>query len=97
MTYAEVRETINNSDLFVQVSVAVLVACEAIRTEAPATTDHAARLAWAKETLSDPDGMAVKAMRAVMAQNVGVTVAQATTATDAQVQTKVNNAIALLL
>lgn len=96
-TYAELLDIATTGDaLRRQIKVACVVACDAIRAEADATPNHAARLAWAKATLSNPDGAASQMVLAVLAQNRAATVAQITGATDAAVQTAVNAAVNLL-
>lgn len=79
-----------------RVRVAVVVACDVIRLEAGATTNHANRLLWAKATLQDPERAAGQMLYAVLAQNRTFTQAQILAADDATVQTAVNAAVDLL-
>lgn len=58
--------------------------------------NHANRMLWAREVFKNPDVVARQMMTAVLAQNRAFTSAQITGATDAAVQTAVNNAINLL-
>ena len=98
-TYAEllsIATTPTGSSLRDRITVAVVVACEAIRTEADTTPNHANRMKWAADVLRQPGSMAERTLWAVLAQNKGATVAQITGADDATVQTAVNNAVNLL-
>lgn len=79
-----------------KIKVAVIVACDIIRLEAPATANHANRLTWASATLNNPDGAAARMLYAVLAQNRAFTAAQITNADDATVQAAVNAAVDLL-
>lgn len=92
-TYTELRGLINEPTLKERVSIALLIAAEAIRTEDGATVNHANRLKWAKDVLRDPDGHADDMLRALIAQNASLTAAQITGVTDAAMQTAVNNAV----
>lgn len=94
-TYTELRGLINDPTLKDKISVALLIAAETIRTEDPQTTNHANRVKWAKKVLQDPDGNADDMLRALLAQNASLTVAQIQGVTDANLQTAVNNAVNL--
>lgn len=95
-TYNELLQASANDDLNARMRVAVIIACEAIRTEVDTTPNHAARLAWARQTLANPEFAARQMIWAVLAQNAGFTLAQITGATDAALQTAVNAAVNLL-
>jgi hypothetical protein len=98
-TYSEIMGIVSSATgdaLKLQVRVAIIVAANIILNEATSTTNHTLRLAWAKVAVSSPDTEAEKMLWAVLAQNVAATVAQITGATDATVQTAVNNAVNLL-
>jgi len=96
-TYAELLAIANTADAFKQkVQVACIVACDVIRAEPAATTNHPARLSWARATLQNPSGAAAQMVWAVLAQNRAFTAAQITSADDATVQTAVNAAVDLL-
>lgn len=92
-TYTELRGLINDPTLKDRVSIALLIAAEAIRTEDAGTANHVNRLLWAKKVLQDPDGNADDMLRALLAQNAALTVAQIQGATDAAIQTAVNGAV----
>lgn len=94
-TYTELRGLINDPTLKDKISVALLIAAETIRTEDQQTTNHANRVKWAKKVLQDPDGNADDMLRALLAQNASLTVAQIQGVTDANLQTAVNNAVNL--
>ena len=79
-----------------KIKVAVLVSCDKIRLENSGTTNHANRLLWAKATVENPGAAADKMLWAVLAQNRSFTSIQITDATDAAVQTAVDNAVDLL-
>jgi hypothetical protein len=92
-TYAELLQASANDVLNAKIRVGVFIGAEAVRTEAPATTNHANRMKWAKAVFSDPDEAAKKMIWAVLAQNQAQTLAVILNATDAQVQTAINAAI----
>lgn len=92
-TYTELRGLINDPTLKDKVSVALLIAAEAIRTEVGTTANHANRVKWAKKVLQDPDGNADDMLRALLAQNANASVTTITGASDATIQTAVSNAV----
>ncbi len=92
-TYAELLSLYANDDLFNKVRVACWVAADTIRAESEATPNHAKRVEWAKTVFTNPDGEARKMTAAVLAQNKSATVAAIIGATDATVQTAVDNAV----
>ena len=91
-TYAELFELQKNSELRNKVTVAVIVAAEAIRAEATPTVP---RLAWAKAAFENPQQEAVRMLMAILAANKSATVAQITGASDSAIQTKVDAAVAI--
>lgn len=96
-TYAELLVIANTGDAFKQkVQVACIVACDLIRAESAATTNHAARLSWARATLQNPSAAATQMVWAVLAQNRAFTAAQISGSDDATVQTAVNAAVDML-
>lgn len=100
MTYAEALQILSDptlsANLRQRVRIAVLVSADVVRAEAGATTNHAARLAWAKGVYANPDLAAQSMLAAVVAQNIGVTQSVALNAGDAAVQTNCNAAIDVL-
>jgi len=92
-TYFEILQAAEDVDLNRRMRVAVVVAAETVRSEAPATANHANRLLWAKAVFENPDHEAKRILWAVLAQNKDATLAQITGASDTVVQSAVNNAI----
>lgn len=92
-TYAEIASLIGETNLQNKVAVACIIAAEAIRTESDQTPNHTNRLLWARQANRDPQGTARQVMPSLLAQNAGFTLAQIQGATDAAIQTAVNNAI----
>ena len=92
-TYSELFVLLDNSDLQDKTAVAVIIAAKSIGTEAEATPNHANRVLWARGAFENPRAVAVVMLRAVLAAHAGLTVAQITSATDAQLQTAVDAAV----
>lgn len=91
-TYAELVQASGDSALVLKVRVACIIAAEAIRTNGSAT---APQKTWARKVFSNPEDGQREVMWAVLAQNQAQPLGNILGATDAQVQTAVNNAIAL--
>lgn len=83
----------NDSALRNRVSVACLVAAEAVRVEAVNVPNHANRLSWAKATFVDARGTGERMLPAILAQNAALTRAQILAATDSALQTAVIAAV----
>lgn len=92
-TYLELFDLRVNSPLINRITSAIAVQAEVIRNENVNTANHVARVAWAKESFSDPEGMARRMIWAILAANAGATVAQITGAQDATILTKVADAV----
>lgn len=92
-TYTELFDLMNDSALRNRVSVACLVAAEAVRVEAAGTANHANRLIWAKTTFADARAAGERMLPAILAQNAALTRAQILAAADAALQTAVNAAV----
>lgn len=92
-TLAELQGLFSDAALLPKVQTACVLAAEVIRTEAAETPDHTARMAWAKIALNNPATEAVWVLKAVLAQNSTLTVAQIQGASDAALKTAVTNAI----
>ena len=86
----------STDDLKHRVQVACWIAAEVIRTEDAATANHASRLLWAADVLTFGAGKAEQMLCAVLAANNALTVAQIQGASDAAIQTAVNNAVDLV-
>ena len=92
-TYTELRNLLNDSILRNRVEVACIIAAETIRNEDPAVTNHSNRLIWAKRTFSSPDGVRQEMLNALLAANSTASVEAIQSSTDAQIQTRVDNAV----
>lgn len=90
-TYAELFELRGNSGLKNKVTVAVIVAAEAIRATDP--PDTAPRIAWAKAAFENPSGEAGRMLMAVLAANKDADVSQIENASDGAIQTQVDAAV----
>lgn len=91
-SYLEIRGLFN-SDLVNKVEVAVIVAANNLASGTPNT----AQKAWIAHAFNSPNVEAKKALMAVLADNVGLTVDQITTADDVVVQTKVDAIVPILI
>ena len=85
----------NNSDLLNRVTVACVIAAEAVRTESDQTANHANRLLWAARVFENPDFEAKRMLWALLAKHNSLTVGQLTGAPDADILTAVNGAVNL--
>jgi len=92
-TYVELRALMDDNDLENRCQVACIVAANTIQTEDAGTPNHDNRLAWAEKAYGNPAALAAKVQMAVLAANKDATVAQIQGSTDAQLQTKVDEAI----
>ena len=92
-TYTELRTLFHNSDLKNKVSVACIVAAEAIRVEDGGTTNHANRLLWAKKAFASPDNVSTEMLMALLAANKDALTATILAATDVAIQAKVDAAV----
>lgn len=94
-TYTEIYELCNNSALRNKVTVACLMAAQAVMIELDTVGNHANRLLWAKFTFSEPQGMGQKMLMSALAANAALTVAQITAASDVAILATVQAAINL--
>lgn len=92
-SYAEILTAAEDADLNNKIRVAVVIAAEAVRSEATPPANQVARLAWAKSVFEQPDGEVIRMKWAVLAQNKDATLAQILGSSDSQVQIAVNAAI----
>lgn len=96
-TYAELATLMKTPGaLLDKITVACIIAAEAIRTEALDTVNHPKRLKWAIMTMQNPESSGKSAIQVVLAQNASFTLTQIQSATDSAIQTAVNAAINLL-
>jgi len=94
-TYQELHSLNNNSDLQEKVEVAVVVAADTIRTDGSPPTNQAQRLVWAADAMANPKDVAKSMLWAVLAANKDATIANITGATDAAIQTNIDDAVDL--
>ncbi len=92
-TYEELRTLDDNDALKNRVDVAAMIAANALLEGTPSVDDQK----WAAAVFASPRGESIKAWRAVLAKNSSATVAQITNATDAALQTKVDEIIPSLV
>lgn len=92
-TYDELLQACGNNALITRVRVACLVAAQKVIAEAPATNNHTARLAWARDVLDEPEPAARKMIRVAVTQNRAATLAAIIAADDATVQAVVDGAV----
>ena len=92
-TYLELVGLANNNPLLDRMAAAIAVQADVIRQEAGATTNHANRVKWAKQAFSDPPAMAKKMSWAILAANVGQTLATIQNASDAALLSAVAAAV----
>jgi hypothetical protein len=93
-TYDELLTASANDALRQRILVACVITANTIILEAPATANHAARLAWARATIADPNAARNQVLWSALAQNKAATLAQITGASDASLQTAVDAAVA---
>lgn len=89
--YIDVYRLATNGEFKGRCTVALTKACQIVLGEANNTTNHAARLSWAKETLIDPEAMANKTIWTIVHDSTIQT--KGTGASDAEIQTAVNSNI----
>lgn len=101
-TYTEIRNLYNDSAMRNKVATAIAIAADTVMrgndNSAPFSQtagDHDKRVVWAKEVLGSTENWTNQFWQAVLAANNTLTVAQITGATDAALQTKVNEAVDL--
>jgi hypothetical protein len=92
-TLAEIWTLVNDPILTQKVTAACLIAADTIRQESGATGNHTNRLKWAKKVMSDPAAQGRAVLPGVIAANNAFTLAQINSASDAAIQTAVNNVV----
>ena len=95
-TYEEIRGLFNNSGLINRVTVAIVVAAEAVRVEDVTTANHTERLAWAVVAFASPEPEAERALKSLVASNKSLEVEAIKDVTDAQIQAKVDALVSML-
>lgn len=94
-SYADLLTASENGALRDRVKVACIVAASVVRAEDPATANHALRLVWARAAFAQPDEEAQRMLWALLAEFRAVPLGAITGATDAQLQSAVNDAVSL--
>jgi hypothetical protein len=94
-TYAELYGLKNDSALRNRVLTACVIAAEAVMNEVDTTSNHANRLIWAASVFASPVSEADRMFMAVLAANEDATVTQIQGASDAAIQTNVDNHVDL--
>ena len=94
-TYLELFSAASDSDLQDKMVAATVIAAIDINNELTATPNHANRLIWAKQALSNPRAKAQEMLQAVIAINKSATLAQILTAADTAIQTNVDATVDL--
>jgi len=94
-TYQDLFDLRANTLLRNRIDEACDVAADTIRAEDAATTNHTARLAWAKYVLSSPIEAANGMLRIILAANKALSISTILGATDAALQTQVDAAVNL--
>ncbi len=82
--------SLNNSALKNRVTVACMIAAEAIMAEEVSIDNHANRLLWAKAVFARPATEAERMFWAVLAANAGFDVGSIESASDAAIQNNVD-------
>lgn len=94
-TYEELFGIRNDSALKNKVQAAVVIAAETVMNEDGGTTNHANRMIWAKAVFANPTAETNRMFWAVLAANSGAAVGTITGASDAAIQTNVDDHIDL--
>ena len=95
-TLLELFDLQGHNDLQHKVTVAGVLAAEAIRVEAAETPNNTARRAWAKDMIGNPRAHGQRLLWAVLAANASATVEQITAASDEAIKSAVANVVNLL-
>lgn len=91
-TYNELAGIIEDGALQIKVGIALMIAAHTVLSTTPDANDRA----YAKRVFESPHREAVAALRYLIAADNGLTVAQITGATDAAIQTRVDEAFPIL-
>ncbi len=92
-TLAELNTLVDSSELNEKIRGAVMKAAVSVAYEASDTANHANRVKWAKQALSDPIGIAAKVSRYVVGALASETLATITSSSDTTIQDNVNASI----
>ncbi len=91
--YIELYNLRNHDVLQHKIAVAVVIAADAIRQEDDQTVNHANRLLWARAAFSDPGTISRHVLWALLAAHKDASVETITGASDAVIQTAVDNVV----
>jgi len=91
--YTDLRGLFNDDELKNRVDIAVIVAASDLILGAPTINDNK----WAAAALGNTRQESIKAFKAVVAVNKDMTIAQITGASDAALQTAVDNVVSSLV
>ncbi len=94
-TYLELYSARNDSNLQDKVMVAITVAAEAIRVDVSPPANQTQREAWASAALANPESKLNEMMWALIAANKDATLNNILEASDASIQTNVDDAVDL--
>jgi len=94
-TYAELYALRNDSALRNRVVTACIMAAETVMNELDTVPNNANRLIWAKAVFANPNAEADRMFMAILAANSGADVSVIQGATDAAIQTNVDDHIDL--
>ena len=92
-TLTEINTLINEPAITEKVKSAVIIAAKDVAFEDEGTANHTNRLKWAKSALSDPNGMATRVTRYVIAANNTLTLAEITALSDTDIKNNCNACI----
>lgn len=96
-TLAELQTVLNEPALRDKIRSAVVKTAVAIKNESDATPNHAERVAWAKAALQDPNGMAERVTRYVVAANAALELAAITGLSDTDIQAHTDASVAIFM
>ena len=94
-TYEELYGLRTDSALRNRVTTACIIAAETVMLELDTVDNHVNRLLWAKAVFANPSGEAKRMFMAILAANESATVVVIQSATDAAIQTNVDDHIDL--
>ncbi len=92
-TYTEIRELFNSSDLLNRTTIAIIVYAENLMNGTPST----AQKVWIDKVFSSPTAEAKKVLMGVLAASRAATKEQIESATDAALQTEVDEIAPILI
>ncbi len=93
--YEDLYDVKNDSDLQEKVAVAIVIAATKIFEDASPPSNQAARLVWASDALLSPGAMVRPMLWAVIAANESATVANILGASDAAIQSNIDDVVDL--